>query len=166
MIDPKRVKVTPRYVTAAGSPVMATLEAVNSRADGPGVPLPAGSVRIFEADASGALQFTGEARIGHTATDEKLSLNVGTAFDLAAERREVAERRIAEREREYDVEVKLRNRKDERVTIVVEEPMRGDYEVLKRSHPFEVKDSRTIRFEVAVPAGQEVVVTYTARVRY
>jgi len=41
----------------------------------------------------------------------------------------------------------------------------GEYDILKRSHPFEVKDANTIRFEIAVPAGQEVVVTYTARVR-
>jgi hypothetical protein len=29
-----------------------------------------------------------------------------------------------------------------------------------------VKDAGTIRFDVAVPAGKEVVVTYTIRVRY
>jgi hypothetical protein len=145
---------------------MAKLELVNSKAAGPGVPLPAGRVRIFEADASGALQLTGESRLAHTAVDEKFTLDVGTAFDLAAERRELAQRRISDREREFDVEIKLRNRKREDVTIRAEEPTRGDYEVLKRSHPFEVKDAGTIRFDVAVPAGKEVVVTYTIRVRY
>lgn len=166
MIEAKSVKITPRYVTRAGGPVMARLEAVNSKADGPGVPLPAGRVRIFEADASGALQYTGESSIGHVATGEEVTLDVGVAFDLAAERREVEDRRISEREREYDVEVKVRNQKDERVTIRIEEPMRAAYEILKRSHPFEVKDARTITFDVDVPAGGEVVVTYTARVRY
>jgi hypothetical protein len=166
MLDPRPVKLDPRYLVQSGGPVMAQLEIVNSKASGPGAPLPAGRVRIFEPDASGALQFTGESRIGHTPLDEKLTLDIGTAFDLVAERRDVENRRISDREREYDVEVKLRNRKKESVTIVVEEPMRGDYDVLRRSHPFTVKDARTIRFDVAVPAGQEVTVTYTARVRY
>ena len=166
MVEPKDVKLTPRYVTRNGGLVTAQLELVNSKAAGPGVPLPAGRVRIFETDASGALLFTGESHIGHTPVDEELTLDVGQAFDLVSERRELAQRRISDREREHDVEVKLRNRKDESVTIRVEENVHGDHEILKRSHPFEVKDANTIRFEVQVPAGKEVTVTYTARVRY
>jgi hypothetical protein len=166
MIDPKTVKITPRYVVQGGGPVMAQLELVNSKSAGPGVPLPGGRVRIFEPDDSGALQFTGEASIGHTPVDEKFTLGVGTAFDLVAERRDVANRRISDREREYDVEIKLRNRKSENVTIVVEEPVQGDFDVVRHSHPFEVKNARTIRFEIPVAAGKEVVLTYTTRVRY
>ncbi len=165
MIEPRDVRLTPRYVTSGGGPVMAKLELVNSKAGGPGVPLAGGIVRIFEPDPSGALQFTGEARIGHTPVDEKLMLDVGQAFDLVAERRELAQRRISDREREYDVELKLRNRRKEGVTIRADEPMRGDYDILKKSQPFQVVDARTIRFEVQVPAGKEVTVTYTARIR-
>lgn len=166
MVEPTDVKLAPRYVTTSGGPVMAQLEFVNSKAAGPGVPLPAGRVRVYEADASGALQLTGESRLAHTPVDEKVTLDVGQSFDLAAERREVANRRISDREREMDVEIKLRNRKREAVSIRAEENLPGSYEVLKRSHPFEVKDASTITFDVAVPAGKEVVVTYTVRVRY
>lgn len=166
MIDPQSVTLTPRYVTRNGGPVMARVELVNSKSAGPGVPLPAGRVRIFEADASGELLLTGESQIAHTPVDEEFTLDVGQAFDLASERREVAQRRISDREREHDVEVKLRNRKDERVTIRVEENVHGEHEILRRSHPFETVDANTIRFEIQVPAGQEVTVTYTARVRY
>ena len=38
-------------------------------------------MRIYEADPSGALQFTGETRIAHTPEGEKLTLEMGAAFE-------------------------------------------------------------------------------------
>jgi hypothetical protein len=168
LLEPRDVKITPRYVYRGGDArgVLAQWTAVNSKSGGLGVPLPAGRVRTYEADASGALQFTGETTIGHTAEDEKLSLDVGVAFDLAAERRQVDMKRISDREREYSIEVKLRNRKKTAVTIVVEEPVGGDFEVLRKSHEFTRKDANTLEFAIPVPPGKEVVLTYAVRVRY
>lgn len=168
MLTPRPVTVTPRYLYTGGDPrgVRAQMEIVNNNASGLGVPLPGGRVRFYEHDAAGDLQFTGESSIAHTPEGEKLTLEVGVAFDLAAERREVSNRRIADREREYSVEIKLRNRKKTAVTIVVEEPSGGDLEVTQHSHPFTRKDANTMQFTIPVKAGAEVVVTYTARVRY
>jgi hypothetical protein len=121
---------------------------------------------VHQADPAGAIQLTGEARIGHTAEGEKMTLEVGTAFDLAAERREVYNKRITDREREYQVEVKLRDRKRSDVSIVVEESVGGDSEILNSSHPYTRKDASTIQFHVAIAAGKEAIVTYTVRNRY
>jgi hypothetical protein len=97
---------------------------------------------------------------------EKVTLDLGTAFDLAAERRQTDSHRISDRERESSIEVKLRNRKKTAVTIVVEEPVGGDFDVVQKSHDFRKKDAGTIEFDVPVPAGKESVLTYTVRVRY
>jgi hypothetical protein len=168
MIEPHTVKVTPRYLYRGGDPrgVAAQVELVNSAAAGLGVPLPGGRVRLYEPDPSGALQFVGETRIGHTPEGEKVTLEMGSAFDLAAERRQTDQRRISDREREYSVEVKLRNRKAGAVTIRVEEPIGSEFEVTKNSHPFVKKDANTLQFDVPVAAGKESVLTYTVRVRY
>jgi len=168
MITPHTLKVTPRYLVRGGDPrgVAAVLEVVNSAAAGLGVPLPAGRVRIYEPDADGELRFIGETHIGHTPVDEKATLEIGTAFDLAAERREIESRRVSDRERQYSVEFKLRNRKKSAVTIRVEESLSGDFEILQKSQDFVRKDARTIQFDVPVPAGKEAVLTYMARVRY
>ena len=167
MLDPRAVKLTPRYLYRGGTnSVAAQLVIENTTAAGLGVPLPGGRVRIYDTDASGSLQLTGEVRIPHTAEGEKLTLEVGTAFDLAAERREVYNKRISDREREYQVEVKLRDRKKSDVTIRVEESVGGDNEVLASSHPYTRKDASTIQFDLGVPAGKETVLTYTVRVRY
>lgn len=167
MYDPKGVQVTPRYLYRGGSPgVQSQLILVNDSKSGTGQPLPAGRVRFFQPDATKQLQFTGETNIGHTAADEKLTMDVGTAFDLAAERVQKTDRRISDREREYSIEIKLRNRKANSVTIVVEESLGGDITVTQQSHPSVRKDASTLQFEVVVPAGKEAVLTYTARQRW
>jgi len=168
MLEPREAKLRPRYLFRGSDPrgVRVQLEGENSAASGLGVPLPAGRVRFYEADPSGALQFTGETRIGHTAENEKLTLDVGIAFDLAAERREVQSRRISDREREYAVEISLRNRKPKDVSIVVEENVPGDYEITQKTHDFTRKDANTIQFVVPVGAGKEVKVGYTVRARF
>ncbi|TMQ51077.1 MAG: hypothetical protein E6K72_10825 [Candidatus Eisenbacteria bacterium] len=167
LIEPRAVKVVPRYLYRGGAPgVAAQLVVTNEAASGLGVPLPAGRVRFYEADATGDLQFTGETSIAHTAEGEKLTLDVGQAFDLAAERHETRQRRISDREREYSVEIKLRNRKKDAVTIVVEESVGGDWEVLEKTHEFIRKDANTLEFRIPVAAGKETMLGYTARVRY
>ena len=168
MLEPRAVKVTPRYLfrAAEGRGVRTQMEFRNTAAAGLGVPLPAGRVRFYEKDAAGDLQFTGETHIAHTPEGEKLTLDVGQAFDLVAERRELFNRRVSDREREYGVEIKLRNQKKSDATIVVEESAGGDVEVTQQSHPFTRKDANTLQFDVPVAAGKEAVVSYTAHVRY
>ena len=168
LIAPRPIKVTPRYLYRGGDPrgVLSQVELVNSKGAGPGEPVPGGRVRFYQADASGALQFTGETRIAHTPEGEKRTLDMGVAFDLSAERREVSNKRITDRERELSVEIKLRNQKKVAATVMVEEPVGGDVEVLRNTHPFTRKDAGTLQFSVPVEPGKEVVVGYTVRVRY
>ncbi|OGF17649.1 MAG: hypothetical protein A2W00_05125 [Candidatus Eisenbacteria bacterium RBG_16_71_46] len=167
MIEPREIRLTPRYLYRGGDPrgVMSQLVVKNTSADGLGVPLPGGRVRIYEPDAGGTLQFTGETAIQHTPENETLTIDVGAAFDLAAERRQVSSRRISDREREWSAEIRLRNRKPGAVTVVVEENVPSDAEIVSRSHPFTRKDAQTVQFEVAVPAGAEATLSYTARTR-
>ncbi|HEY2954307.1 MAG TPA: DUF4139 domain-containing protein [Candidatus Eisenbacteria bacterium] len=167
MLDPRAIKVAPRYLYSRGGPGVRTqLVVVNDAASGLGVPLPGGRVRFYEADAAGDLQFTGESSIPHTAAGEKLTLDVGQAFDLVGERRDLYRRRISDREREEAVEIKLRNRKKAEVTIVVEETVGGDSEVIQKTHDFIRKDANTIEFSIPVAPGKEAVLSYTVRVRY
>ena len=168
MYDTRDIKLKPLYLYRGGDArgVRTQLELVNDAASGLGMALPGGRVRIFETDASGDVQFTGESNMGHKAQGEKVTLEVGRAFDLVGERREVFNRRISDREREYQVEIKLRNRKKTAVTIGVEESVGGDLDVTQKTHPFERKDANTLKWQIAVPADKEVVMSYTVRVRY
>ncbi len=168
LLDPRSVKVVPRYLYRGGDPrgVRTQLIVKNEAAAGLAVPLPGGRVRFYEADPAGDLQFTGETTILHTAEGEALTLEVGQAFDLVAERREISNRRISDREREVQVEIKLRNRKKSDATIVVEENVGGDNEVIQKTHDYTRKDASTLTFVIPVAAGKEAVMSYTVRLRY
>lgn len=168
MIEPRPVQLAPRYVYRGGDPrgVAVQLEMVNSAKAGAGAPLAAGRVRVFQADDDRDLQFTGETTVKHTAVDEKVTLETGHAFDLAAERRMLTDRRVSDREREFSVEVKLRNRKPGAVRIVVEEAVGGDVTVTAQSAPSARKDANTLQWTLDVAPGKEAVLTYTARQRW
>ena len=49
----------------------------NEAAAGLGMPMPAGVVRVYQADSKGGMQFVGEDRIDHTPKDETLNLKIG-----------------------------------------------------------------------------------------
>jgi len=146
--------------------VAVVLELVNAQQDGLGIPLPKGVVRVYKKDRSGAEQFVGEDSIDHTPKDETVRLKVGEAFDVVADRTQTDYRAISPRESESAYEISIRNRKDEPVTVTVREPVGGDWRIVTSSLPGKKLDAATIEFEVPIPAGQEVKLTYRLRVRW
>jgi hypothetical protein len=166
MLEDRSIKLTPRYVVRGGNTVASQLEVMNTSAGGLGVPVPEGRVRVYEKDSRGEVRFTGESHIRHTPEGEKMTIEVGNAFDLVAERSEVYNKRISDHEREYEVRLVLRNRKKTNVTITVEENVASDMEVIKKSHDFTRKDANTLVFQVPVAAGKEAVLDYVVRVRF
>lgn len=142
------------------------LEMVNSEANAMGMPLPAGTVRVYKADARGQLQFVGEDRIQHTARNETVRLYIGDAFDVVATRRVMGDRRISDSEREITVEVEVRNRKAEPAEVdVVERQFWGDWRITQSTHRHERLDARTAQFTVRLGADETATVRYTARLR-
>jgi hypothetical protein len=131
-----------------------------------GKPLPAGIVRVYAKDSKGAAQFVGEDRIEHTAKNEKLKLRLGEAFDITAERKQTGYKRIADNQTESSWRIELRNAKDEAVTVRVQEPMPGDWEMVQESQKHTKESARVASWNVAVPAGGKVVLDYTVRVKW
>jgi hypothetical protein len=145
--------------------VRVTMEFKNSQQAGLGMALPKGKVRVYKEDKAGAQEFVGEDRIDHTAKDEQVRVTIGDAFDVVGEYRAVDTRRISDRETETTHEIKIRNRKDERVTVKILEPAWGDWRVTAESQKHVQKDAQTLEFTVDVAPGEEKVVTYTIRMR-
>ena len=131
-----------------------------------GKPLPGGIVRVYARDSKGAAQFVGEDRIAHTAKNEKLKLKLGEAFDITAERKQTSYRKISDNVVEAAYRIDLRNAKDEAVTVRVQEPLPGDWEMLQESQPHTRESARVASWNVAVPAGGAAVLDYGIRVRW
>ncbi len=170
----KRLLITGRgyyYRNSAGTieqnqKVGVYLEIKNSKENNIGIPLPKGTVRVYKKDKSGALQFIGEDSIDHTPRDETIKLKIGTAFDVVSDRVQTDFKRIKLLKYDYEsaYEIKIRNHKDEAVTVTVREPIPGDWEIVEMSHKWEKIDAHTIEFNVKIPANEEVSITYRVRV--
>lgn len=145
--------------------VSVSLEFLNSKENDLGIPLPAGRVRVFQRDTDGSQEFIGEDNLDHTPRDEKVRVTIGNAFDIAVERAQKDYRQISNTVYEQDIEVKLRNRKNEAVTVVVVEHSWGDWEVTKSSLPLRKVNANKFEFDVAAAPDKEVVLTYTIRNR-
>jgi hypothetical protein len=132
-----------------------------------GIPLPAGKVRVAKLDsADQSLEFVGEDLINHTPKNENIQLKLGSAFDVVGERRQVDFKiDTAGKTMEEEIEIKVRNHKDEAVTVIVKENLYRwtNWTITKKSQPFEKFDARTAHFPVKIAKGGEVVVRYTVR---
>ncbi|HEX5109143.1 MAG TPA: DUF4139 domain-containing protein [Vicinamibacterales bacterium] len=138
----------------------------NDAASGLGEPMPAGVVRVYQADSKGGVHFAGEDRIGHTPADETISLEIGTAFDVVCDRRQSDFTRIADNVFEVAFELTLRNHKTAPVTVQVNEPIAGDWQIVSSTHQSRKTDAFAARFEVPVAASGESVLRYRVRVKY
>jgi len=164
------VSGAPIYFTAPRSsqleqlPVEVYIKFLNSEDSGLGLPLPAGTVRVYERDASGGLALVGEDTIPHTPRDELVNLMTGRAFDIVATRTQTDYQKIDTNLHESQWEITISNHKERGVTVGIVEPLVGSWQVLTSSQSFEKTDAWTIRFDVEIPANQERTVSYRVRV--
>ena len=149
-------------------PVSVFLELRNDAASHLGMPLPAGTVRLYKQDKSGAQQLVGEDSIRHTPKDETVRLKVGEAFDVVATRVQTDYREI--NVKPYNAEaafrVTIRNHKTEPITVDVREPVDGEWTVVESSLPAKKIDTGTLGFAVPVAKDGEATLTYRVRVAY
>ena len=149
----------------SNSKVEVYLSFENSEDNGLGIPMPSGRIRVNQLDeADGAYEFIGEHVIDHTAREEEIMIKLGNAFDVVGERRQVS----FERGKDWlveTIEVKLRNRKDTTVKVVVQERLYrwSNADIQKISHDHEMLDSRAMHIPVMLDVDEEEIVTYTVR---
>jgi len=141
-------------------------EMKNEAKSGLGLPMPAGTVRVYQADSKGGTQFAGEDRIPHTPKDETISLRIGHAFDLTCERKQTDFERIASNVYEFEYEITLRNHKTIPVSIDVNEPIGGTWRMIRASHEWTKTSAWAAQFKVPVAVDGEVMVKYRVRVTY
>ncbi len=137
----------------------------NEAKSGLGMPLPAGTVRIYQPDSQGNLQFAGEDRIGHTPKDEMVRIHSGNAFDVVAKSKITDFRRLGKDLTETEVQLTLRNHKNSAITVSVREPAPGDWEVVSSNLKWTKLDAQTIGFNVPVAAGGTESLTYRLRLK-
>ncbi len=142
------------------------LEIENTEKRNLGVPLPKGVVRVYKASSDKSLQFVGEDTIDHTPKDEKLKIKLGEAFDVVGERTQRDWKRVASNVYETEWDVQIRNHKSEDVEVTIVEPVPGDWDIVKSSHPYQKVEAHTLQFVVRVPHNNKVTVNYRVRMQW
>ena len=138
----------------------------NEEKAGLGMPMPAGTVRVYQADSRGGVQFVGEDRIDHTPKDEALNLKIGNAFDVVCERKQTDFQKIAANVYDVEYEITLRNHKAAAVTVEVNEPIGGTWRMLESSHTWEKTSAWAAQFKVPVSQDGVSKLKYRVRVTY
>jgi hypothetical protein len=151
---------------AIPEPVKVYYRFKNVEKGGLGMPLPAGTVRVYQADSKGGVQFVGEDNIQHTPKDETLKIYIGNAFDVVCERKQTDYKKLASNLFEMEYAITLRNHKDGPVTVEAREPVGGDWEVVQSNFKPEKLDATTIGFQVPVEKDGSATLTYRVRVKW
>src|SRR6266446_551989 len=147
-------------------PVMVYYKFKNEEKAGLGIPLPAGNVRVYQKDSKGGILFAGEDRIDHTPKDEFVNIHIGNAFDVVAEHKQTDYKRIDTHVWEMEFEVTLRNHKDAPVTVQVNEPIGGDWEMLSSTYKYTKTAAFAAQFIVPVAKDGTSVLKYRIRARW
>ena len=181
MLEGTGVPVQKRYVVEGqqfyyrnaahpGSPLKDVVQVFyqfkNEAKGGLGMPMPAGTVRVYQEDSKGAVQFVGEDRINHTPKDETLNLKIGNAFDVICERKQTDFEKISSGVYEVEYEITLRNHKAVPITVEVNEPIGGTWRMLSSSFVHTKTEAWAAKFNVLVGAGGEALLKYRVRVNY
>jgi hypothetical protein len=138
----------------------------NEEKAGLGMPMPSGTVRVYQSDSTGGVQFVGEDRINHTPKDEAINLKIGNAFDVVCERKQTDFQKIGAGTYELEYEITLRNHKAVPVTVEVNEPIGGTWRMLQFSHQWNKTSAWAAQFTVPVNPDQAAVLKYRVRVSY
>jgi hypothetical protein len=147
-------------------PVQVFYKFKNEEKSGLGMPLPSGTIRVYQQDSHGGSLFAGEDHIEHTPKDEEISLHIGDAFDIVAERKQTDYKKLSDRLYEFEYEITLRNHKPAPITVQVNEPIGGDWEVVNSTYKFTKTAAFAAQFEVPVDKDGTSVLKYRVRVKY
>lgn len=147
-------------------PVMVFYKFKNEEKSGLGMPLPAGNLRVYQKDSKGGVLFIGEDHIDHTPKDESVTVHIGNAFDVVAERKQTDYKSIAANVWEMEFEITLRNHKDSPITVQVNEPIGGDWEMLSSNYKSTKTAAWAAQFNVPVAKDGTSVLKYRIRAHW
>jgi hypothetical protein len=131
-----------------------------------GIPLPAGTMRVYKRDSSGTAQFVGGSPIDHTAKGETVRLYLGNSFDVTASKKQT-DFRVVDEAHTYEsaYQIVLSNAKKAPEKVLVVEPIPGDWAMLSTSAPFEKTSASTATWSLSVPPEGTTTLTYRVRTK-
>jgi len=142
-----------------------TLTFKNEKANGMGMPLPAGSISMYKTRNKTA-ELIGEDFIEHTPKDEEVELKIGKAFDILYTDVLALSSKKGERTFLDQYLLEFFNHSDKDVEIEVNRWAQGDWSISDANFPYAKKDAHNIIFKVMVPANKTAQLKYSIYYTY
>jgi hypothetical protein len=147
------------------------IEFDNKEASKLGMPLPKGVLRVYKKDSGGNAQFVGEDNIDHTPKNESVRLKLGESFDVTVDKKQTDFKVLpppTKRNQLYEsaFELVLKNAKKQKTTVIVQEPIGGDWKIISESAPHTKANSHLAVWKIEIPAESSTTLTYRAQVKY
>ncbi|MGB8520467.1 MAG: DUF4139 domain-containing protein [Candidatus Tumulicola sp.] len=128
-----------------------------------GIPLPAGTMRLYKSDSRGLSQFMGSDHIDHTPKNETVRLHLGDSFDVTAKKRQTAFAFSGSCATQSSYQIVIANAKTEAQNVLVVEPIPGEWQIVDENVPHAKSSAFTATWKLRVPAGSRSTLNYTAR---
>lgn len=145
------------------------VEFENKEAAKLGLPLPKGIMRVYKKDSQGNAQFVGEDQIDHTPKNASIKLKLGDAFDVTASKKQTDFKNLSKANKqtyESAYEITLKNAKKERVTVIVQEAIPGDWKIISESQKSTKISSNFVSWKVEIPAEGASTLTYRVQNKF
>jgi hypothetical protein len=137
----------------------------NSEEANLGMPFPAGTVRVYERDSSGSLQFVGEENIVHSPEGEQIRVKTGSAFDIVCRRKQTDYKKLYNNTYETAWEIILESSEDKEVDIQLIENLDWSWEILESSHSYEKISANSVKFNIPLKPESQEKITYRVRIK-
>ncbi|MBQ9271621.1 MAG: DUF4139 domain-containing protein [Alphaproteobacteria bacterium] len=143
-----------------------------------GISLPAGTVRFYENDKSGNLQFIGSNNINNTAKEDTLRLNLGDAFNISisGKVKQIKERELARKPinqcynvktlKTYEVELTVNNAEDSENKVIISQNFPQDYRISKENFKSIEKNATLRQWEIAAKPNDKTKLEYTVDITF
>lgn len=146
-----------RWGVDGGKKVLVGIKFNNSKENGLGRPMPGGVVSIYQSDPSGAMLLLGQDQMEELAIGEDAFIKLGYAFDLEGER---VVKEISRGGNEQWVQIVVRNRKTEKVRVIVVDRFYGDWKFLSVNPPGVKRRADLVEWELEVNPNDSAWVDY------
>ena len=142
-------------------PLEIELQVKNTVDNNLNIPLPQGRIELYQS-TKGSMEFTGEDLVKQTPKGETVTITAGRSFDVIGKRKVLNFERQRKSE-EASIEVLITNTRDEKITVRLEEQIRGDWVIKEASDNYIKRDASTIHIPLSLDPGEEKTITYTYR---
>ena len=123
---------------------------------------------MFQQDGHGSTIFLGEDAIGLVPVGDKMELYMGDSRDIVVKQKKTMDRMVNVRrntdqnvvlyDNEEQIETTIENFKDKPGTIVLTQSIPGEWEMLKCSGAYDLKDHETLEFSIDLKPKDKVTV--------